>query len=130
MRFAGGLGKPYPVDRATACGVREALANGQQGFLAFDAAVVAAGVKGANPVWTQVIFDPDPIIDDGGNGAGEAALIFGSSSISTTKPKRRRSMSSPRQWRPSSTRESHLSFREIRRRRRRDHVAQLIIFGQ
>ena len=76
MRFAGGLEKHYPVDRVTARRVREALANGQQGFLAFDAADVAAVVNCANLVWTQVIFDSDPIIDNGGNGAGEAALDF------------------------------------------------------
>lgn len=76
MRFAGGLEKHYPVDRTTARRVRAALANGQQGFLAFDAADVAVVVNCANLVWTQVIFDPDPIIDDGKHGAGEAALDF------------------------------------------------------
>ncbi|WP_176695940.1 hypothetical protein [Phenylobacterium immobile] len=76
MRFAGGLEKHYPVDPTTARRVRAALANGQQGFLAFDAADVAAVINCANLAWTQVIFDPDPIIDDGGHGAAEAVLDF------------------------------------------------------
>ncbi len=76
MRFAGGLEKYYPVDSATARRVRVALANGQQGFLAFDAAYAAAVVHCAKLVWTQVIFDPDPIMDDGGRSVGEAALDF------------------------------------------------------
>ena len=75
MRFAGGLEKYYAVDAATARRVRTGLANGQQGFLAFDAARLAAVVHCANLVWTQVIFDPDPM-DDGGCSAGEAALDF------------------------------------------------------
>lgn len=76
MRFSGGLQKSYPVDAATARRVRAALANGQQGFLAFDAADVAAVVNCASLAWTQVIFDADPIMDDDGCGAGEAALDF------------------------------------------------------
>jgi len=76
MRFAGGLQKSYPVDAATARRVRSALANGQQGFLAFDAACATAVVNCANLVWTQVIFDPDPIMGDDGCGVGEAALDF------------------------------------------------------
>jgi len=76
MRFVGGLQKSYPVDAATARRVRSALANGQQGFLAFDAACATAVVNCANLVWTQVIFDPDPIMGDDGCGVGEAALDF------------------------------------------------------
>ena len=76
MRFAGGLEKYYLVDAATARRARTALANGQQGFLAFDAADAAAVVHCANLVWTQMIFDPDPSMNDRGCGAGEAALDF------------------------------------------------------
>lgn len=76
MRFAGGLEKSYPVDASAGRRMRAALANGQQGFLAFDAAKVVAVVNCARLVWTQVIFDPDPIMDDGGAVTGEAALDF------------------------------------------------------
>lgn len=76
LRFAGELKKTYVVDAATARRVRTALANGQQGFLAFDAAHAAAVVHCAKVVWTQVIFDTVPIVDDSGRGAAEAALDF------------------------------------------------------
>jgi len=76
MLFAGGLEKFYAVDPGTARRVRTALANGERGFLAFEASDLVAVVHCSRLVWTHVMFDADLPQHSFDNVVGEAALDF------------------------------------------------------
>ncbi|MFC3069419.1 helix-turn-helix transcriptional regulator [Phenylobacterium soli] len=73
IRFAGGLAKYYSVNAATARRVRSALANGVQGFLAFDTDREAVVVNCGKLLWTTVLSDPGVDVEEH-EAVGEAVL--------------------------------------------------------